>query len=808
MAGLVVLLATGTALSSPSSNNDGHSLRLAGRYAEAEKRLLADTARKPDDLAARFELGLVYQLTGQTEREKEIWNRFFEGRIDKKSARQLTFVAKAAQALGGFLDANDTFRDAVEADPKGKDGARANIAWAALFLEKYDAGHAEVSLKEALSVLPDDPEAHYLYARVKLEQGYDVGGATREIDKTLKVDPRHQGALALKAQLLLEDEDVDGARALCRKIFAFNPEEPRAHEIAAAAALLSDDQAGFEKERDRTLATNPRAARFFHGVAEFLVREHRYIEANQLEEQAIALSPKDATALAALGSNRLRLGDESGGLEALRRAWKGDHYNVRTYNLLQLFEDVIPKHYVSVEGKPFRYRLPSAERQLLEAVVRPLLDKEYAELTKRYHFTPTGPLTIELFTKPDHYAVRTVGLPGLPALGVTFGQVVTGMSPSGGKFNWGMMLWHEVAHIFAIQLSRSRVPRWFTEGLSEYETTRHDPSWTRRTHAELARALAEDQILPVTQLNRAFSQAPDVAHMVVAYHQAAEEISFLVRQFGFEVVPRALRLFAEGKRTTEVLRQVTGLAPEAFDAAFRADLKERLRPYEKTFFVRASDASDGDALKEAAAKRDATPRTKALYALALLHAGADDEAQRQLAPLLKEAHPVKEALLGMADLLLRRKEREPARTILRRLIDEGGDGYDVRLRLGQIALALDERDEAEKQLARAKTLDPDLAEPYLLLAKAWQKDRPEDSLRELEQAAVLDVMDASIPTLLVKRYGALARWKDLLSASERALLIAPFDESVHRWRAKSFAALGRQKEAAQESELAAACTAH
>ena len=83
-----------------------------------------------------------------------VWNRFYDdfesGAIDKKKSRELLYVAEAARYLGGWQDANDTFRDAVDADAKGKDGARANIEWAALFLEKYDAGHAEQSLQEAL----------------------------------------------------------------------------------------------------------------------------------------------------------------------------------------------------------------------------------------------------------------------------------------------------------------------------------------------------------------------------------------------------------------------------------------------------------------------------------------------------------------------------------------------------------------------------------------------------------------------------------------------------------------------------------
>ena len=69
---------------------------------------------------------------------------------------------------------------------------------------------------------------------------------------------------------------------------------------------------------------------------------------------------------------------------------------------------------------------------------------------------------------PDHedFAVRTMGMPGLGALGVTFGQVVAMDSPSArkpGDFNWGSTLWHEMSHVYILSATNGRVPRWFTE---------------------------------------------------------------------------------------------------------------------------------------------------------------------------------------------------------------------------------------------------------------------------------------------------------------------------------------------------------
>ena len=62
-----------------------------------------------------------------------------------------------------------------------------------------------------------------------------------------------------------------------------------------------------------------------------------------------------------------------------------------------------------------------------------------------------GPVQVEVYPDHEDFAVRTLGMPGLGALGVTFGEVVAMDSPSGrkpGDFNWASTLWHEMSHVY------------------------------------------------------------------------------------------------------------------------------------------------------------------------------------------------------------------------------------------------------------------------------------------------------------------------------------------------------------------------
>ena len=83
-----------------------------------------------------------------------------------------------------------------------------------------------------------------------------------------------------------------------------------------------------------------------------------------------------------------------------------------------------------------------------------------------------------------------MGLPGLVgALGACFGSVVAMDSPRArppGEFSWQATLWHELAHVFTLQLSKYRVPRWLTEGISVYEEHRRSPAWGRELTLEFA----------------------------------------------------------------------------------------------------------------------------------------------------------------------------------------------------------------------------------------------------------------------------------------------------------------------------------
>jgi tetratricopeptide (TPR) repeat protein len=768
--------------SDPAIATDGHVLlaevlRATGRYAEARREVEPVVARQPNARRARYLLGLLHRDVGDPRADVE-WKKFlqeFDGnKLDLNDPPTLFYLAEAARYTSDFEFANGTYREAVDRD---KTLHEANVEWGFLFLEKYAPADAEQSFDEVLKVDPRHPDAHAGMAAVKLEPSYDLAAATAHLERALEVNPRHVPSLLLRAGIEIDQNQWQKAAATIKEVFAVNPQELEARSLLATIHWLRDDTRAYEAEKKRVFAVNPAYARFYHIVARSAVREHRYREAIELEREAVTLRPTYFEAMEAIGAGYLRLGMEKEGLEWLRKAWKGDQYNMRTKNTLDLFEDFIPREYSFATTKSFKLRYHNDEKPLYRRYIEPLLEQAFGQMVERYGYQPKTPVVIELFQNADHYSVRTIGLPNLGALGICFGQVITAMSPSVGDINWAMVLWHELSHVFAIQLSNSRVPRWFTEGLSEYETVLARPEWRRENDADVHAAMADGVLPSIAELNYGFMK-PNMQEVVVAYHLSSLAIEYLARTYGFPKIVAALRAYGQGLETPAVLEQMTGKKIAVLDADFRKYLEVRLAPYKGTFVVPTLRRELKDLAKIAAASPK-DPHAQSRLALAHFEeaearpAGAAADRALRLDPRNRLALYVK------AELAWREGDRADAEAGYHALLAAGADSFDIRSRLALIASSKGDTATAEKHLCTAKKLDPERAYPYQALSELYMKSgRKEQGLRELETFVTLEQMQFGPAKQLVEEYSGLKKWDKVRTFGEQAIEINPADTEV------------------------------
>ncbi|MEO8874945.1 MAG: tetratricopeptide repeat protein, partial [Polyangiaceae bacterium] len=524
----------------------------------------------------------------------EIISDYNSDGINSKDAAGLALVGRAATLLRSPKDANKAFNEAERVDKKN---VEARLWHAQLFLDTYDPGHAEEVTNEALAIEPKNARAMVMLARIKLEQTLDFDAAEKLLTDALAIDPNLADAYAVRAGIALRDSELASAETSIKKGLSIDPNNLELLSLRAAERFLDDDKAGFETAKKATFAKNAEFAQFYEIVSEYMEWEHRYDDIVAMMKEATKLDPDDGKAWGELGLTQSRDGDEPGGLASLKTAWSKDHFNIRVYNTLNLYDNAIANDYDTTTTGFLRVRYPKDEEPVLSRYVPKMLGEAWGSMKARYDFVPQTPVAIELYSNREQFSVRTSGLPNIGIQGVCFGRVVAAMSPKSEPFNWGNVVWHELGHVFAIQLSKSHVPRWFTEGLSEYETIARRPEWRRSLDPQLYLAIKRGTLPHALDMNRAFTHATDAEDVTVAYYAASQMMVFTVETYGMNKVSLALKLWGQGVKTPDVISKAFGVSGADYDAAFRAWALARMKRYDAQFVFDDRGLSLDDAKK-------------------------------------------------------------------------------------------------------------------------------------------------------------------------------------------------------------------
>ncbi len=539
-----------------------------GQYDEALALLQPAAARSPLAEAA-LELGLLYRVVGRANDAAGVLMPLVSATRGGVTADGLLRGARAAHALGQTTTAHSLYGSAVDAlrnDPA------VNTAWGRFFIEKHRPGEAVKSFRIALQADANWAPAHIGLARALVDD--DDTAAAAAAARALEIDPGLVEAHLFVAEAALDEDRPAEAKAAIDRVLAINPRSPEAYSLLAGMAWVAGRTAEYEAESARALGVNPTRGDTYRTVAAHAARKYRFDEAVALGRRAVALEPTNIRAYADLGMNLLRLGAEAEARRMLDTAFRGDRSDIVTLNLLRVLDTL--DGFKTQKSGVATIRMDPDEAPVLGLYAGPLVARALAEMRGRYGIDPRGTVTIQIFPKHDDFAVRTAGLPGMVgALGASFGSVVTQDSPRArtpGDFNWQATMWHELAHVFTLQLSNQRVPRWVTEGISMYEEGLVDPAWPRDGELAFARAYGEGQLLKLSNLNSGFARADLIG---LAYFESSLAVSLLVERHGQEALRVMLRAFADGADTEAALRKATGAGLADLQAAFDARLEQR-----------------------------------------------------------------------------------------------------------------------------------------------------------------------------------------------------------------------------------------
>jgi tetratricopeptide (TPR) repeat protein len=329
------------------------------------------------------------------------------------------------------------------------------------------------------------------------------------------------------------------------------------------------------------------------------------------------------------------------------------------------------------------------------------MEDAYRVLGKKYDHYPEPPVLVEVFHVHADFAARTVGMPGLGALGACFGRVITLDSPSArkaGEFAWAATAWHEYAHSVTLGLSKGRVPRWFTEGLSVYEERCLAPCYQRRMERDLFDAHHNGKLPKIATFNAEF-RGPRV---LFAYFLGGLMCEYIVEKHGFEKIPAMLRAYAENKRDARVFDEVLGITLDEFDAGFRGWVERFIGGY------RMHPRWDGDAVKRFRAATQGESGAKNFdaqmsLAEAYVQRGnfVDGGIALSRAAKLRPGDP--RVLLVKGHMAAKNRVPKKAREFFEKaLAMPGGEDFDARLALARILKAAGDHEGAAASFSKAK----------------------------------------------------------------------------------------------------------
>jgi tetratricopeptide (TPR) repeat protein len=689
------------------------ALAATGRYADAITefdRAATDLEKANNVPGARLESDLrraeLLELIGQDAAAKTIYESFvtYYTNTDPETAFELTMIARALVHLERYQDANDMYRAALEAD---SDYADAHLSAAELFTQKYNYADAAQFLSDALKLQPNSARAFLDVALNKrLEGGDEVNAA---LERALKINPNYVEALSFKAALALEAGQYDAASAEIEKALKVNAHSVEAHSLRAAMYYLQDKE--YEPEIAATLAISPRYGEVYNTLAHYATITRRTEQAVQFGRRATELAPRLWDAHLNLGMSMLRLGQMETGRAAIEKAFKGDPFNIWAKNTLDMLDTMAT--FRETKRGAFVIKAAAHESDVLGPYAANLLEEAAAKLTAKYKFTPKGPVFVEIFQNHEDFAVRTLGIPGLGALGVCFGPVIAQDSPSAreaGEFNWGSTLWHEYTHVITLQMTDYRIPRWFSEGLSVYEERRARPGWGDDWNVIFVGSFSAGRWFKIADLDAAFMRPRSPQDVPIAYFEASQIVEFIVERYGFDAVLNMLALYRDKARTPDVLRQALKLTESDFDREFNAYVETKVRPLQQAMGTEnnvAASLSKEEVLKQLETRDTFALRIRAAELLAADGdmAGAATHYIRalELFPYVTgKGNPYE----SLAKLLEQKGDSAQAATVLEKLLSKDENNLEALKTLARIRASLGQRQQALDALLASFYISP------------------------------------------------------------------------------------------------------
>jgi tetratricopeptide (TPR) repeat protein len=409
-----------------------------------------------------------------------------------------------------------------------------------------------------------------------------------------------------------------------------------------------------------------------------------------------------------------------------------DGYDVTTFNLVTL-KDTLDK-YRTLKNDDFILRMTPREAEIYGPRALALLQRAKDTLCKKYGLKLEQPTTVEIFAEQKDFGVRTFGMPDNPGfLGVCFGCVITANSPASqmpDPANWESVLWHEFCHTVTLAMTKNKMPRWLSEGISVYEERQANPAWGQSMNPKFREMILGGELTPVSKLSGAFLSPKTSAHLSFAYYESSLVVEHIVDRFGLEAIRKILRDLGEGVEINTAIAKHTE-PMDKLEPAFAAFAKTRAEALAPKLDWTKPTPADLKTGVEAFAKR----HPKNIYMLRRLARQALAEKKweaakapcRELIALFPRQTDGDNAYEMLANAHRELKEFTEERAVLQRFAAMTDDAYDVYKRLMELASEAKDWAAVRENAERSLAVNPLLAPPHRHLAEAAEALKENDA---------------------------------------------------------------------------------
>jgi len=613
------------------------ALMAVGAYEKAEEVLdKALAATKTKTALPRAELIALWTATGRTD-EAELCRSWFMknykkiskiryGRVvDKGGKTQEVTDPRELIAVSSALSKTDpqgAINALTVAQQKNKKDVIPYVESFFLFMDKYAWSSAENELRAAVRTNQKHPQvqmaiAHYQWARRR-----NAEAAEKALQAALAINPNMIPARVMMAHLHLFDDEYKEAKAQLDAALKVNPKDLGALSTLAAYHYDTRNTKDFEATCRRVLKLNARYADLYNTIAGACERKRQFPQAHKFYKKAIEIDPENWRAYYGAGMALVRRGEDAAGKKLLEEAFKKNKYNLFCRNMLVVLDKLVPpegyeSQFESIKTEHFVIYAPSKDAPFLLPYYARCLEEAYERFHTKYNFTPENPTIVEVFSNHGHFSARTTGLPLIGADGACFGKLITldsarvwqaGTVP---KFNWATVAEHELMHVFSLQMTNYRIPRWFTEGLSVYEEE------VPRLELDklFASAVRTERLIKVKDLNRQMTRPTARMNPLLAYYQARRIVEYVYQEHGMPGMEKLLAECRDGRKIEQAIPNALNCSMDEFET--------RVLEHQKKFAaerVRISGAVDRATLAKLKVEVTESPdNADALAALAFAY---------------------------------------------------------------------------------------------------------------------------------------------------------------------------------------------